>query len=65
MPLFGECGTCGDEITVEDGHWVHTVDKSPAGSYCEWGSDEEPDREPSAEQERSWNEQYDGTSFGA
>jgi hypothetical protein len=27
--------------------------------------DEEPDREPSAQQEKDWNEQYDGTSMGA
>lgn len=27
--------------------------------------DEEPDRAPSAEQEQAWDEQYDGTSFGA
>lgn len=28
-------------------------------------SDEEPDRAPSADQERAWNAQYDGTGFGA
>lgn len=27
--------------------------------------DEEPDREPSADQEKAWDEQYDGTSLGA
>lgn len=27
-------------------------------------ADEEPDREPSAEQERAWDEQHDGTSLG-
>ena len=26
--------------------------------------DEEPDREPSAEMERNWDEMYDGTSLG-
>lgn len=27
--------------------------------------DEQSERSPSAEQERDWSEQYDGTSFGA
>lgn len=26
---------------------------------------EEPDREPTADQERAWDDQYDGTAFGA
>jgi hypothetical protein len=27
--------------------------------------DEQPNREPSAQQEKDWDQQYDGTSFGA
>lgn len=61
----------GWKIRWPDGTWTHGIKNlGEARSYLETVTkplpdDEEPDREPSAEQEQAWNEQYNGTSLGS
>ena len=55
----------GPVLEFTRAEWTAFIAGVQAGQFDLPRNDEEPDRSPSAQQERDWDRQYDGTSSGA